>query len=115
MKFGDHARAAGEFLRVRQSCLFGVLRRFHGLAVVTNDLRPALPSFISGRLERVNTMEKRCRSLPEGGNVRNQAFHGHLMAMSGDHTFTTASNRTPRGELRLLDLRDTYTVESDLL
>ena len=66
------------FLRLRQTCLFGALLRFHGLAVFRNDLRPAPPSFISSRLERVSTMEQRCRSLPEVGNVRNQAFHGHL-------------------------------------
>jgi hypothetical protein len=47
--------------------------------VFRNDLGPPLSSFIRARFERVSTTEKRYRSLPEGGDVREQASHGHLM------------------------------------
>ena len=57
-------------LGVRQSCLFGVLLRLQRLPVFSNDLGPGLPPFSRGRFDPIITMEKRRRSLPEGGDVR---------------------------------------------
>ena len=69
-------------LGLRQSPL-GVLLRFQRLLVFSDDLGPALPSFIRVYFDSVSTMEERCRSLPEGGDVREQAFHG---SPRGDET-----------------------------
>jgi hypothetical protein len=55
-----------------------VLLRFERRPVFSNDLAPALSSFVRTRFERVSTMERRNGSLPEGGDVREQVFHGHL-------------------------------------
>jgi hypothetical protein len=55
--------------------------------VFRNDLGPPLSSFIRARFERVSTMEKRHRHLSEGGDVREQSFHG---SPHGDETFTAA-------------------------